>query len=592
MADFFVFATFDSVWSNGTLTTDFVRSRQVDTSPRDATITDGDGTLSLNESTAFTYTGLSGGDVGPYDMHSFTMNNGGTAIWMAGVGNSGGIVIPTNAIAYDTFSNGTAFTISSSATITSTTYATFYVPPANNDPTVTGAPTDVTVTEDTTSNLDLSTISFVDADGDNLTVTLQASSGTLSGSSGGGVTVSNVGARTLTLSGSASAINTFLDTASNVRYLGASNANGNDVATLTVSASDGNGGGLASNPVINIDITAVNDAPTITNLNGNSINYIEGFTTTNVDVLADSTVTDVDSANFNGGSVQVVFLSGGLPEDRLSIANAGFNAGQTGLIGSTVYANGIAIGTFAGGTAGTPPLTVSLNSNATPGNVQVLLRNILYQNLGGDDPSTTTRTIGITVNDGSDSSASQQVTLNITAVNDAPIFAGTGGTTTYSENGAPVDLFSVTSASTVESGQQLLVTLTVSGLLDGAAELLTIDGSKVALTNGNSATTANNGLGVSVSVTTGTATVSISGAALATNARQILDTLAFEVSGDAPTAGDRVFAITSLMDSGGTANGGTDTTAPSINSTVTVTAVNDAPEVSGAPTDVSVTEDT
>lgn len=48
---------------------------------------------------------------------------------------------------------------------------------ANNAPTVSNAPTDVTVTEDTASNLDLSSLVFADSDGDSLTVTLAVSAG-------------------------------------------------------------------------------------------------------------------------------------------------------------------------------------------------------------------------------------------------------------------------------------------------------------------------------------------------------------------------------------------------------------------------------
>ena len=42
-------------------------------------------------------------------------------------------------------------------------------------------------------------------------------------------------------------------------------------------------------------------------------------------------------------------------------------------------------------------------------------------------------------------------------------------------------------------------------------------------------------------------------------------------------AGTRVFTLTQVKDSGGTANGGSDTTTLTIASTVTVVPVNDAP---------------
>jgi hypothetical protein len=49
---------------------------------------------------------------------------------------------------------------------------------------------------------------------------------------------------------------------------------------------------------------------------------------------------------------------------------------------------------------------------------------------------------------------------------------------------------------------------------------------------------------------------------------------------DNPSAGSRVFTLTQIQDSGGTANGGADTSALNITSTVNVVPVNDAPTVS------------
>ncbi|MFZ4607801.1 MAG: calcium-binding protein, partial [Caulobacter sp.] len=110
---------------------------------------------------------------------------------------------------------------------------------ANVVPTANGLPTDVTVTEDVASNLDLSAVTLADVDtAGTITVSLTSSAGTMTASSGGGVTVSNSGTGVLTLSGTVSAIDTFLNTASAVQYTGASNVNGDNAATVTVTAND------------------------------------------------------------------------------------------------------------------------------------------------------------------------------------------------------------------------------------------------------------------------------------------------------------------------------------------------------------------
>lgn len=133
---------------------------------------------------------------------------------------------------------------------------------SNTAPTATGFPTDITVSENTASNADLSAVTFADADADSLTVTLTASAGTLSATSGGSVTVGGSGTGTLTLAGAAADINTYLDTTSSIKYTGALNVSGNDVATITINANDG-----TVNPQlgsVNVDITAQAPTPTPT----------------------------------------------------------------------------------------------------------------------------------------------------------------------------------------------------------------------------------------------------------------------------------------------------------------------------------------
>jgi hypothetical protein len=139
------------------------------------------------------------------------------------------------------------------------------VTPQNDVPTITGLPSDVTVVEDVTSNLNLSavTLTYVDTTG-SITVVLTASAGTMIASSGGGVTVTNSGTGAITLTGTAAAIDAYLNTASAVRYTGALNASGDNAATLTITVNDGSGSVTLG--VVNIDITPVNDVPTITGL--------------------------------------------------------------------------------------------------------------------------------------------------------------------------------------------------------------------------------------------------------------------------------------------------------------------------------------
>ena len=96
--------------------------------------------------------------------------------------------------------------------------------------------------------------------------------------------------------------------------------------------------------------------------------------------------------------------------------------------------------------------------------------------------------------------------------------------------------------------------------------------------NANSGTTTNNSYGYSISLSGSTATVSLSTTgATEAEAQTLIDNLDYENTSDDPTMADRVATLTSIKDSGGTANSGVDTSALSIASTVSMTDVNDGP---------------
>ena len=127
-------------------------------------------------------------------------------------------------------------------------------------------PTDLAVTKDVASNIDLSAIdlSDVDAGTGGLIVTLTTTTGgNLTATSGGGVTVGGSGTGTLMLDGSLVNLNTFLNTATNITYLhGTPNTNGNDADAIQVDVTDnGNtgtgGGGTITLGTVNVDIGAV-----------------------------------------------------------------------------------------------------------------------------------------------------------------------------------------------------------------------------------------------------------------------------------------------------------------------------------------------
>ena len=335
-------------------------------------------------------------------------------------------------------------------------------------------------------------------------------------------------------------------------------------------------------------------APVISNLSGDSVSYVEGSGAVRLDAGSNATVTDSDSPDFDGGTLTVAITGNRVSsEDILGIVNEGTGAGQIGVSGSNITYAGTIIGTFVGGT-GTSDLVITLNANANAAATQALVSALTYSNGNNSEPATATRTVSVTLTDGDGATSSQQdISVSVVAVNDAPTLTATGTNPSYTENNAAVMLFSGASINTVEAAQSISsLRMTISNLANGASELLTIDGSEISLTDGNTGTTAGNGLTYSVSLSGSTATLTLSSVAgvSAANAETIVNGIGYRNASDAPSGANRTVTLTAISDNGGSANSGIDSSLLAVTSTVTLIASNDAPVIT-APTSINVTED-
>lgn len=354
--------------------------------------------------------------------------------------------------------------------------------------------------------------------------------------------------------------------------------------------------GIRDNTTLNFTVSAV-AAPVIGNFNGDTVAYVEGASYVLLDDGGNATVTDADSANFSGGKLTVQITTGlSGSEDVLFIRDEVAGANKIILSGASIMYNGLVIGTYTGGSNGSP-LVVTFTSNANPTTVAALVHNLAYRNSNTTEPNTTPRTVSISMDDGAGgNSAVSEVTLNVLAVNDAPVVNLSASNPTYTENTSAVQLFSGATVNTVESGQKVIqMTFSVSGVANGAAEKLLIDGSDVTLINGTSLTTNGNSITVTVSVTSGTANVTLSsGAGLdVATVQTILNTMAYRNDSESPNTANRVVTLNTLSDNGGTDNGGIPTIAVGVASTVTVVGINDAPVLAGGPYSLpSINEDT
>jgi Domain of unknown function (DUF4347)/Bacterial Ig domain len=230
-------------------------------------------------------------------------------------------------------------------------------------------------------------------------------------------------------------------------------------------------------------IQTTNDAPTITNLSGDSLAYSEGDGAVVIEQGGNALVADSDSANFDTGTLTVSFTSGSdSAEDVLAIRNQGTGAGQIGVSGANVTYEGTTIGTFTGGSSGSN-LVVTFNSNATPTAVQALIRNVTYENTDTAAPTTGARTMRYVLTDGDGgTSANYDTTVTVSGVNDAPVntvpgpqmVAEDGSLVFSSGNGNQISITDVDAANS-----PVLVTLTATNgvlTLNGTTGLTFITG--------------------------------------------------------------------------------------------------------------------
>ncbi|MEZ5658203.1 MAG: hypothetical protein R3E83_06635 [Burkholderiaceae bacterium] len=175
--------------------------------------------------------------------------------------------------------------------------------------------------------------------------------------------------------------------------------------TVAFAVDDGAGANSSSNTLTrDITVTAVNDAPVLAAIEGTPLAVTENDPATVI--TASITVADADHATLTSASVSVAanYVNG---EDLLAFADT------ANITGAWNAATGV----------------LTLSGVDTVAAYQAALRSVTYQNLS-DDPSTLTRTVSFSVDDGAGAnSASNILTRDITvaAVNDAPVLAAIEG---------------------------------------------------------------------------------------------------------------------------------------------------------------------
>ncbi|WP_198157066.1 PKD domain-containing protein, partial [Aquincola tertiaricarbonis] len=158
---------------------------------------------------------------------------------------------------------------------------------------------------------------------------------------------------------------------------------------------------------------------------------------------------DTDSANFDGGLLEVNYLTDygaqdqlGLQsldnQDQLGIRHEGLGAGQVGVVGSVVSFSGVAIGQIVSAGANGDKLSVRFNANASVEAVEQVIENLTYANTVSNPIASRTVSIRVTDGDGG-ASAARAVTINVTPQIDGAVRFGLEQTVNTTRAGQQVE---------------------------------------------------------------------------------------------------------------------------------------------------------
>jgi len=293
---------------------------------------------------------------------------------------------------------------------------------------------------------------------------------------------------------------------------------------------------------LTFDVTAVNGAPTLGG-GGNTVGYTEQAVPVAIDGAI--TVADADSPLLAGATVTVA--AGFVAGDVLGFA------AQNGISGSYDAASHV----------------LTLSGSATVADYQAALRAVTFAS-NSDDPTAggnASRTISFTASDGALTSAPATSTINVTAVDDAPVLGGAGNTVAYTEQAAPL--------------------VVAAGLTVADPDNARLAGATVAITGGFVAGDVldfSSQGGVVGSYDPVTHILSLSGAGTVASYQATLRSVTFASSSDDPTAGGNASRTIAFTINDGTLS------SSAVSSTVNVTPVDDAPVLGGAGGSVGYTE--
>jgi hypothetical protein len=187
----------------------------------------------------------------------------------------------------------------------------------------------------------------------------------------------------------------------------------------------------------NINITAVNDAPTLSGQTCSGATFTEDGAAVNI--LTAITVDDPDNTSLTIATVRITNVQA---SDLLSF--------------SPIMGNPVS---FASYNAGTGTLTLNVNA-ATHAQLAAALQAVTFSN-GSQNPNTTPRVIRFTVRDAALNSNDIDCTINVVSVNDKPVISPAASSVTYDKLASAINVASSATVSDIDNTNLVSLTLTI-----------------------------------------------------------------------------------------------------------------------------------
>jgi hypothetical protein len=517
------------------------------------------GTINVNDADDTNLSGavieISGNYRQGEDILSFENQNGITGVWNAAAGKmslSGSSTVANyqaalRSIKYynssvnpDTAYRTVSFTVTDGSSNSNTVTGTIVIFAVNNAPVLSNIETSpISYTDGETGKIITETITADDDDNSLLlsaevrvSSNYQKGQDLLSFTSQHGITGSwDAETGILSLNGSAAAA----DYQRALRSIAYSNTSTNpDTLPRTISFTTNDG--ITNSNIVSriINISAVNYAPELSQIETTPLNYTEGE---EAKVITNTIfVDDKDYANIVSARAAITgnYRRG---EDLLSFTNPG------GITGIWDEETGI----------------MSLGGSATLANYQAALRSIKYSNLSVN-PDTAQRTISFTVNDGIVNSNTAARMVNISVVNRAPVLSNIETTALrYTEKEPAVQVTNTITISDEEDTILVSASVNISANYESGRDVLSFTGHD----------------GIAGSWNASTGTMSLAGSAPLADYREALRSVKYYNTSVTPSTSNRVISFT--------VNDGINTSSE-VSRTISITAVEGAPVLSGIET--------